>query len=69
MTPAVPATTIAGILAAWERLKPDPVIVFCRPDDVDWVEAACDALPWPVKVALSEIMPAGQLYIWKGPEL
>lgn len=65
----VPAPTIAGMLAAWERLKPDPVIVFCHRDDVDWVVAACEALPWLVKVAVSEIVPAGQLYIWKGPAL
>lgn len=65
----MPHPTIAGILAAWERLKPNPVIVFCRWDDADWVTAACDQLPWPVKVAPSEVVPAGQLYIWRGPEL
>lgn len=62
MTPAAPHITIAHLLDVWERLKPKPVHVFCHPDDHDRVTAACELLP-DVKVAASQIVPVGQLYV------
>ncbi|MEV7805031.1 hypothetical protein AB0O28_18980 [Microbispora sp. NPDC088329] len=59
-----PHPTIAGILAAWERLERHTVHVFCHPDDAAQLMAACGPLAWPYKVTPSMFVPAGQLYIY-----
>ena len=57
-----PRTTVANILDAIERLKPKPVKVYCHADDLDRITAACEQLP-TVQVAVSSMVPQGQVYV------
>lgn len=53
-------TTIARILHAIRESRPEPVHVFCHPDDHEHVAVALVLLP-AVQVVASPYVPVGQL--------
>lgn len=59
-----PSITIAALLQAIQESRPQPVYLFCAPDDHHRLTAACQLLP-SVSVIAHELVPAGAVWITK----
>lgn len=55
-------TTIAHLLKVWQQTKPDPVVVFCHPDDRQRITTALALMPG-VYVIANQVVSAGQMLV------